>query len=83
MFGSASMKPPTQSVLCTAYAEYPRTSVMRVLKILAVSSVVQLAGGAEENMKPGREGTTTLKDTFFPLAFNDGWVNGWITGRNS
>jgi hypothetical protein len=56
---------------------------MRVLKILAVSSVVQLAGGAEENMKPGREGTTTLKDTFFPLAFNDGWINGWITGRNS
>jgi hypothetical protein len=33
---------------------------MRVLNILAVSSTVQLRGGAEEKTKPGRDGTTTL-----------------------
>jgi hypothetical protein len=40
---------------------------MRALNILAVSSKVQLAGGAEEKTNPGRDGTTTLKDTFFSL----------------
>jgi hypothetical protein len=54
-----------------------------VLNILAVSSTVQFAGGAEEKTKPGRDGTTTLKDTVFPVALTEGWVNGSITGRNS
>jgi hypothetical protein len=43
-----------------------------VLKILAVSSTVQSAGGAEEKTKPGRDGTTTLKDTVFPVALTEG-----------
>jgi hypothetical protein len=42
---------------------------MRVLKILAVSFTVQLAGGAGEKTKPGSDGTTTLKDTFLPVPF--------------
>jgi hypothetical protein len=56
---------------------------MSVLNILAVSSTVQLAGGAEEKTKPGRDGTTTLYDTVLPLALVDDSVNGLMTGRNS
>jgi hypothetical protein len=56
---------------------------MRVLKILAVSLLVQsVVGGAEEKTKPGRDGTTTLKATFFPMEVTADSVNGLITGRN-
>lgn len=45
---------------------------MRVLSIRAVLSTVQLTGGgAGEKIKPERDRrdrTTTLKDTFFPVA---------------
>lgn len=50
----------TQSVPCTAYVEYPNTSVMRVLNMRAVSSTVQLMGGADEKTNPGSDGTITL-----------------------
>jgi hypothetical protein len=53
-----------------------------VLNILAVSSIVQLAGGALENAKPGNEGITTSKDTPDCDAL-DFVVNGSIIGRNS
>jgi len=68
-----------------------------VLKTRAVSVLVQFAGGAEENAKPGREGMMTLKETgLFPTsdvvfleedvvfwAVGAGVVNGLTTGRNS
>jgi hypothetical protein len=39
---------------------------MRVLKTRVVSFVVQFAGGLVEKAYPGRDGTTTSNDTFFP-----------------
>jgi len=61
-----------------------------VLKTRAVSVLVQFAGGAEENAKPGREGMMTLNETGLFLAddvvfwaVGDGVVNGLTTGRNS
>jgi hypothetical protein len=50
---------------------------------LTTSSVLQLAGGAEKKTNPGRDGTTTLNNTFFPLALIDDCINGLMTGRNS
>ncbi len=47
-----------QSVPWTAKVSYPRTFVIRVLYTRAVSTVVQLAGGLEEKLNPGREGIT-------------------------
>ena len=48
-----------------------------------VSTTVQLAGGADENVKPGREGTITSKETFFPEEVVADWSSGLITGMNS
>jgi hypothetical protein len=56
---------------------------MSVLKRRAVSRFVQFWGGGEEKRNPGREGTTTLNDMFFPVGLVQDWVNGLMTGRNS
>jgi hypothetical protein len=56
---------------------------MSVLKIRAVSLVVQFRGGGEEKRKPGREGTITSNDIRFPVGLFHNSVNGLITGRNS
>lgn len=45
--------------------------------------MVQLAGGADEKVNPGREGTTTWKDTFFPDDVLADCVSGLMTGMNS
>jgi hypothetical protein len=73
----------TRSVPCKAYVGYPRTSVINVLKIRAVSLVLQFCGGGEEKRKPGREGTITLNDIRLPLGLLHNCVSGLITGRNS
>lgn len=62
---------------------YPRTSVMRVLKTRAVSANVQFPGGKVEKATPGRDGTTTWKETGFCVDVLAFCVNGSITGRNS
>jgi len=58
------------------------------LKTLAVSSRVQLAGGALENAKPGREGITTSKATtelwfFLPDVLHVFVVRESMIGMNS
>ena len=49
----------------------------------AVSSKVQFAGGAEENAKPGRDGTTTSNDTDLPVAVLAVCVSSFITAVSS
>jgi hypothetical protein len=54
-----------------------------VLKILAVSSVDQLAGGAEDGPNPGRLGMTTSNETDFPVDVFPFLVRSPIRGINS
>ena len=56
-----------QSVPWAAKTLYPSMSVINVLYTRAVSSTVQPSGGGEEKMKPGRDGTTTWKETGLPV----------------
>jgi len=72
-----------KSVPWAAYILYPRTLVINLLKIRAVSSNVQFAGGTLENAKPGKDGIITSKDTGFPAGVLDSEVNGLIAGMNS
>ena len=57
---------------------------MSVLKTRAVPSLVQFAGGADENANPGSDGTTTSNEAGLPVddvAFLA--VKGLMMGANS
>jgi hypothetical protein len=56
---------------------------MSVSNRRAVSASVEFSGGEEEKRNPGREGTITLNDTFFPVGLVQDWVNGLMTEKNS
>lgn len=54
-----------------------------MLNTRAVSSFVQFAGGAEEKANPGREGTTTWKETGLPVDVSFFDIRGLMMGENS
>lgn len=56
---------------------------MSVLKTRAVSSNDQFPGGEVEKAMPGRDGTTTWKETGLSVDVLAFCVNGSMTGRNS
>lgn len=54
-----------------------------MLNIRAVSVIVQLSGGGDEKVKPGREGIITSNETGFPVKVVASLVSWSMMGANS